>query len=150
MKRIKLDESLLELDPKEVVDINDNSLMIFDDVDSMGDINLPIMRKINAIRKYIMELGRAKNVSIIIASHDITHIGINRDFSRKVMNEMHDITFFNKTANVHQLSHCLTKYFGMKQNEIDSLRTYPRSRWTCVSKHFPRYILREKDCIMNC
>lgn len=150
IKRIILDETLLDIDPKNVVDANDNSLMIFDDVDSMAEINPAIMRKINAVRKYIMELGRAANVSIIIASHDINHIGMNRDFSRKVMNEMHDMTFFNKTADPHQLEYCLTKYFKMTPNDIRILKNYKRSRWTTISKQYPKYILREKDCVMNC
>lgn len=150
IKRIKLDEELLEQDPKEVVDMNGNSLMIFDDVDAMADINTTMMKKINAIRKYIMEVGRAANVSIINCSHDICHIGVNRDFSRKMMNEMTSMTFFNKTANDHQLKYCLEKYFSMNPKDINSLKDYKRTRWTRMNRHYPKYILREKDCVMNC
>jgi adenylate kinase family enzyme len=150
MTRIVLDETLLETDPKEVVDINGDSLMVFDDVDAMADINPTMMKKINAIRKYIMEVGRAANVSIINCSHDINHIGVNRDFSRKMMNEMTSLTFFNKTANIHQLEYCLKKYFSMDPEEIKSLRNYKRTRWTRMNRHYPKYILREKDCVMNC
>lgn len=149
MVRIKLDDRLLELDPKELVDVSSNSLFIFDDVDAMADINVNLMRKINAIRKYIMEVGRSQNVSLIICSHDVNHISVNRDFSRKIMNELTELCFFNKSCNRHQLPYCLKTYFQLKPDRIENLIEH-NTRWTSISSNHPQYILRQKDCVMNC
>src|SRR5947209_833054 len=66
MKRIKLDEQILEVE-YEIKDLS-NSLCIFDDTDTLGK---DISAKVQKIRDDLLECGRSYGIYLCCVSHQI-------------------------------------------------------------------------------
>lgn len=145
IKRVAIDESLID-DP---IDHNDfkNCLVIFDDVDTFH--NDKLMKAINSLRDQILQLGRHNNISIINCSHNVNNTGAAAKFNRIIMNELHCLVFFNKSANYHQIKYCLKKYFGFQDKQIEKLIKNKNTRWTCISSNHPQYIVTENLCVLT-
>lgn len=134
---IKADESLLEdgIDTKEL----SNSLVIYDDIDTVNDKNLYKMLTANMID--ILETGRHRNTSVVITSHLIN--GNDRAKTRSVLNESHKIVIYPKTTSWHSVKYFLKNYVGIEDKEMLEYIKGLKSRWVLVHKNHPQYILHE-------
>lgn len=140
IRRILIDESLVT-EPIDIVNEMKNCLVIFDDVDTYADIT--VMKAIDNIRDQILQLGRHNNISICNISHNVNNTGIGSKFTRIVLNELHNLVFFNRSCNIHQTKYCLKKYFGFSDKQINNLVSNKKTRWTQVNTEHPQYILTE-------
>lgn len=139
--RMKLDENIL-IDPIDPVKELENSLLIFDDVDTLES---KLMRdELFRLRNDILEIGRAKNTYIITTSHIIA----NYSQTRTVLNEADNITIFPQHTIENQMIRLLDKYCGFTKEQIEKIKNL-QSRWVSIYKKHPKYILYEKGIILK-
>ena len=146
---LKEDPSLDKLKPKRIVIDDDlvnepfgaedfeNSLVIFDDIDVIS--NKAHREAVFKVLNEILEIGRHNNVSCIITNHLPTG---GKD-TRRVLNESHYIVYFPHSGSKKQINYLLTEYIGLDRHEITAIKK-SKSRWACVSKNYPMYVLTEK------
>lgn len=136
--RIKLDESLIA-DPIEVDDIEEDSIVLFDDIDSISDKKIQLV--INKLKEQILNLGRHRNIRIICTNHLLNPN--ERCASRTLLNEANTITFFPQSGSAYQITYCLKRYLGFSNKMITQILALP-SRWVTVFKTYPQIILSDK------
>lgn len=143
--RIPIDESLVD-DPIDVInDIEEWSLVLFDDIDTISDKK--IMDALNNIKSQILEIGRHKNIYCIVTSHLIS--GSNRAATRTMMNEMTNLVIFPKGGgSVYQQRYTLKNYLGFNNKEVDKIINADDTRWVLICKNYPQYILTQKICYL--
>lgn len=139
---IKANESLLEdgIDTKEL----SNSLVIYDDVDTVPNKDLYKMLTANIID--ILETGRHRNTSVIITSHLIN--GNDRAKTKSIMNESHKIVIYPKTTSWHSIKYFLKNYIGIDDKDVYDYVKNLKSRWVCIHKNHPQYILHENGAMI--
>lgn len=137
--RIMLNEEIVEnpIKPDEVKD----SLCIFDDIDSIQ--NKKVSGSVCAFRDALLKRGRHENVNVVITGHQIT----NYKDTRTILNECNYVCFFPKSGSTHGIKYMLKTYMGMNNNQINRIFDLP-SRWVCVHKNFPLFVLYEKGCYL--
>jgi hypothetical protein len=137
LKRIKLNETFLNSDiPKDV--FND-TLIIFDDCDVIS--NKQLKNKVDAISNMLLETGRHMHTTILYTNH----IANDRNKTKKILNEMHSLTFF-KNLGSSQLNYLLNSSFGFSKKEINNIRkNFNDSRWCTIFKTFPFVCMFEKS-----
>lgn len=136
-KRIELNDELAA-NPLQLEECTEDSLVIFDDVDTISNTKLLI--SVLNFQSQIMELGRHKNVKCIITSHLIN--GNQRKQCRTIMNEMHTLTVFPQGGAVHQIRYVLDKYFGLTYKQVTKILKMD-SRWVTIHKNHPQIIVTE-------
>src|SRR5208337_3313732 len=104
---VLLSETLIK-NPLQIEEVQDNSLIVFDDIDTIS--NPELLDSLINFQAQLMEIGRHKNIKVFITSHLAN--GIKMKQGRIIMNEMQSFTFFPGSGSFHQIKHCLTKYFG--------------------------------------
>lgn len=144
--RIPIDQQLVT-DPINVLeDIDEKSLVIFDDTDTITDKN--ILKAVNNIKMQILEIGRHRNIYCIVTSHLINTN--DRAGTRTMMNEMHNLVIFPKGGgSVYQQRYCLKNYLGFNNKQINEILNTSDSRWVWISKNYPQYVLTQKRCNIN-
>lgn len=141
IQRIILDDTFGDED-SEAIEAKDmsNCLAVFDDVDTIND---PIiLKKIIKLRDDLLEVGRKFNVYMCMTSHMLC------DYrkTRILLNECtHNVCFKNSNTN-HQ-KRFMKEYVGMSKDDIDKALSLP-SRWICISKAFPSYLLYDTGCYL--
>jgi hypothetical protein len=133
--RIDIDDTLIT-EPIEIEDIQEDSVILFDDCDAIRDKK--IMEAINTIRQQILEMGRHSNIQVIITSHLIN--GTDKNATRIVLNEMHSLTIFPNSGSIYQIKYVLKNYFGLSAKQITALLTI-KSRWITILKTYPQSII---------
>ena len=141
--RIPINNELIT-DPIDVLnDIEEWSLVIFDDIDTILDKNL--LKTVNNIKMQILETGRHRNIYCIVTSHLINTS--DRNGTRTMMNEMHNLVIFPKGGgSVYQQKYCLKNYLGFNNKQVDEILNTNDSRWVWISKNYPQYVLTQKKC----
>jgi hypothetical protein len=141
--RIKIDDSLVH-DPIDITkEIQDGSLIIFDDIDTIQD-----KKQRDAVYKLlndVLEIGRHINCYCIVTNHLINPS--DRKFGRCILNECSSISFFPKSGNAHQISYVLKNYLGFSTKQIKKVMKLP-SRWVTVFKNYPTCVLYEQGCFI--
>lgn len=145
--RIPLDISLLldiangiaihdENDPERISDC----LFILDDIDAIN--NKDVATALNSLITALLELGRHGNISGILTAH--LPIG-GRDLARArtMMNESSRCVIFPSAGSQHLLKRLLTTYIGFDNLQVFEIMNL-KSRWVCIHKSRPQYILHEK------
>ncbi len=139
--RITISEELVE-NPIELDEVIEGSIVLFDDIDVVS--NKEIQKSVNKIKDQILQLGRHKNIKIIITSHLVN--GNDRNTTRVIMSEMQSFTFFPKSGSIFQIKYCLKQYFGMSATQITKVLKLD-SRWVTITKVYPQVIISEHECI---
>jgi hypothetical protein len=139
IKKVKLTDDFLNTN----FDVEDfaNSLVIFDDVDTIRDNQLK--KKVYQILNMLLETGRHSKSSIIYTSH----LACKGRESQTILNEAHSVTIFCKTMGERNLKYLLENYFGLSRKEIDNLKSIP-SRWVTILRSYPTIAITEKSCFI--
>lgn len=130
--RIKIDRGLID-DPIDLAEL-ENSLVIFDDIDQIGDKKL--QNAVHNLRDRILEVGRSKNISICTVAHQIT----NYKASRICLNEADYVIFFPKSGSKYQVSYFLKNYAGMSKDDINKVFNL-KTRWCILKKSYPMAVI---------
>jgi len=114
-----------------------DSLVIFDDVDSIHDKQLK--KAVWAVMSNILTMGRHHNISAIITYHVAT-AGAE---TKLVLNESQSITLFPNSMGGRSLKYLLDSYLGLDKKQIKKIKSLD-SRWVTILKTYPKMVLYEK------
>lgn len=143
--RVVLDQRIVE-EPIEIldeIDPDEGALFIFDDTDTINDKN--ILQQINNLKRDIMEVGRHNNIYSIQTSHLIN--GTSKNDTRYILNELSKMIIFPGSGGYKQQRYVLENYWGLNKKQIEKLLS-TNSRWLCISKNYPQYVLTETECYL--
>lgn len=134
--RIMINENLIDdpISPSEL----ENSITLFDDIDSIQ--NNQLRENIVSLRNVLLETGRHKNISVLTTSHQIC----NYQKTRIIFLEAYKIVLFPKAGAINQIKRVLEVYCGIDKKSINKiLGKSKNSRWICIYKRFPLFVLYE-------
>ena len=136
IKRIPLSYDLVD----SPIDINSckNSLIIFDDIDSISKKDEEIRQAVFDLLNNILQIGRSYKVSCIITNH----LPNTRDMKIAIY-EAHSIIWFNGNGTKRAVNYLLQEYVGMDRKEIEKTKKLD-SRYIFVYKNYPNYIVSAK------
>lgn len=135
LKKIKINKPEFLDGPIPLEEFKD-SLVIFDDVDSIADKS--IKKKVWEVMSDILTQGRHYNVSAIITYHVATS---GRD-TKLILNESQSITIFPAASGGRTLKYLLNDYLGLDKKQIEVVKKLD-SRWVTVVKSYPKVVLYE-------
>lgn len=141
--KIPINKQLVE-DPIDTLTDMENSLVIFDDIDTVTDKSQALA--LTHIINEILELGRHKNISVCITSHLINPQDKKR--GRTILNEAHRVVIFPRSTTHHNVKYFLQEYIGVRDKDVLVKIMETKSRWICIHKVFPMYILSQKSAVM--
>lgn len=139
IRRLRAD-SLLEHDFELGEMGMEGSLVIMDDLEALPK---DIDAKVQTMLELILCQGRHFNVSLLYSAHNLTN-GLR---TRTLLNESHTYVVFPHASSAMQLKYLLSRYAGLDNKEIAQLRHLP-SRWTCVGRRYPPYVLCESSAYL--
>jgi hypothetical protein len=134
-KRIKV-QSLVDSYPENLEDFRE-SLIIFDDFDTFDK---PYSVAVQKFIDDVASMGRHTITSMMCISHLIT----NFSKTRLILNEAHFYVVYPNGCSAKGLNLLLGTYAGLDKHEIDKIRKMD-SRWACVFKNYPPYIITERE-----
>jgi hypothetical protein len=137
LHRVKIDLKLVE-DPVDISEIEPDSLVIFDDIDTLPKM---LLKAIHGIIHKIGEIGRHTAISTVVISHLIN--GSDRAFTRGIHNESQYTVLYPRGCSKYQLIYFLKNYIGLSANEAKKVCSLP-SRHVMVSKSYPPYLQTDK------
>jgi len=138
LEEIVVDQSIIGED-LGIHDFKD-TLVIFDDMDNLQDKD--VINYIHKLLNDLMACGRKQNIYVMY----ITHIFRNRQKTQVALNEANKIVFFNGMGDRQNVG-VLKEYAQMNKDEIERLTTLP-SRWCCLERKRPRYVVHEKGIFL--
>lgn len=138
-KRIVIDEGLIH-DPIELEEVTENSIVLFDDIDTIS--NKKVKDSVNNTKMQILEMGRHMNIKIIVTSHLIN----KGNETKTIMNEMQSLTVFPQAGGVAQIKYVLKQYFGLSTTQINRV-VKMKTRWVTITKTYPQVIFSEHEAI---
>jgi Cdc6-like AAA superfamily ATPase len=141
--QIDVDRSIVEHPIDITTEIEENSLILFDDVGTIHDKDVRI--EVEKLMADIMEVGRKLRIWIIITSHLI--IPNEKKFARTVLNEAQKLVVFPKSGGIQQIRYTLKTYLGYDTKQIAQFLDTD-SRWLLFSKTYPQYVLSDDEIIL--
>ena len=137
LTRLKIDERLID-EPINILEmVDENTLLIFDDVDSLPK---KLLDAVMAIIYDLAEVGRSYKIYGIITSHLVN--SNNKRFSRIILNEAHFVTFF-KNTNERGNRYFLKEYVGYDDNQIDEVLDADNTRAITIHRFYPNYVMTD-------
>ena len=133
--RIMIDEEMLE-EPINLDELK-NSLVIFDDIDTIMDKDLN--KEIHRLRDDVLECGRSYGISICSSSHQTT----NWSKTRNTLLESNSKTIFPKSGAQYSYTRLLKEYNGLNPTQIKKILNLP-SRWVTILCNYPTTVLYDK------
>jgi len=106
LSRLTIDQELVD-NPIDCVKELANTLVIFDDVDTIKDKALK--QALIHLQDDILQVGRHSNTTIIISSH----LATNYKDTKIVLAESHKIVVFPEASSAYSMRYLLTKYIGL-------------------------------------
>ncbi len=138
LHRVTIDEGLIE-EPIDITEeVEPNSIILFDDIDTIQNKKLQLA--VNKLKQDILEIGRHMAIACVITSHLINPN--ERAAARTLLNEMQTLTVFPKSGSAYQIKYALKQYFGLSPKQIDQILAIP-SRWVTLFKNYPQIVLSE-------
>jgi hypothetical protein len=140
LKKIKtFSEEFMTL-PFILEDFKD-SLVIFDDIDSIADKQLKA--KMFYCINEVLTKGRHTNTSCIVTMHVAT---AGHD-TKLILNESNSITIFPASCGGKTLKYLLDGYLGLSKDEIKRVKQLD-SRAVTILKTYPKVVLSEKEAFI--
>ncbi len=136
--RIKIDDKLINAPIDILSECSENTLLIFDDIDSLDKKYWDVIAK---MMYDLLEVGRSYKLYGIMTSHLIN--SNNKKFSRIILNESHYVVFFPKT-NIKGNIYFLQNYVGMEKDSIKQLLNKP-TRALLVHRFYPNFFMTKHE-----
>jgi len=127
--------SLVDIINKDKLELFKNSLVIFDDTDSLPEETKKIVCE---IRDDLLETGRESKISIIVTSHILA----NYYNTRTIINEATGFVFFPAKGAKDQIKAFLKNRLNLSKEQIPEAMNLTK-RWIYIYKDWPRYIIYE-------
>ena len=135
----KIDEQILS-DPLELEEFHDK-LVILDDIEAFGDKH--ITKELETFTNKLVNTGRHKNIDVIICRQKLMAGHKTSD----LLNGVHQIIAFPKTASRFQLMNYLDRYLHLPKKTIKRIMEVP-SRWVLINTSNPVYVLHAKGAFI--
>jgi hypothetical protein len=135
MTKIQFDDTW-EDDPIELADLDEGSLVVFDDADRIA--NKKIKDNVEHLRNEILEEGRHKGIFAIITSHK----GTDGKNTKIILNETSKVIVYPRTMVKRHLYYILEQYYNLSKKQIKKIEEL-NSRWVLVNRDFPQYVMYE-------
>jgi hypothetical protein len=144
LDRMVLDEDFLEQCPIDAKKKLNNSICIFDDIDTLTDKK--VKQEVTSLRNDVIKAGRdqegeGNDIYCLITNHQVTDFQNTRD----CLNEATNLVMFPKSGSMYGITRCLQHYCGMNKKQIEKA-THLNSRWINVYRRAPNYVMGEHDC----
>lgn len=139
-KPIRVDINKLKL-RNNTLDILENSLVIFDDVDQI--LEKDNIKKIQKLINEILCNGAHFNIGIIVTNHLLS----DYKNTRCILNECSSITIFPKSGCAHHLDYLLKNYIGFDSKQINEIKDLD-SRWVTIFKNYPQIVLYQNGAFL--
>lgn len=134
--RIKLNENLHN-DPISINEFPENSLVLFDDIDTLK--NKKVKEAVLELRDRLLEEGRHKSIFVISITHNPT---MGKQTKHSLL-ESSSIVLFPMGGDAFHMKRVLKEYCGYNPKNIDTILNL-KSRWIQCHKRYPKFILHEK------
>lgn len=112
-----------------------NSLVIFDDIEAI--LSADVKYRVTQIMNMLLTSGRHEKVSMAVSMHQSN----NWNQTKLILNESTHAIFF-PGSNFAAIQKYLRNNLGLIRAQIDKVKSL-KSRWVCVSKAYPMYVLYE-------
>jgi hypothetical protein len=132
---VRIDLDKLVANPPENLDEMENCMVVFDDYDTF---TAPYVKVVLKLIDDIATMGRHSNTTMLCLSHYLSNYAKTRLL---LCEATHFVLYPSATGN-HALSYLLQTYLGFDKEETAQLRRI-RSRWICIHKNFPQWVVSE-------
>lgn len=152
--RIKFDKQLDKFKPErpdlqDILEYPDdfsgenleNSIVIFDDIDSIRDKH--IKEAVYNLQSDLLVCGRHFNITVLCTSHQI----MNQNESKRCINESNSVVLFPKSGATMQIKNFLKLYCGFDKHIITKIMKL-KSRWVTIRKVYPMCIIHENGAFL--
>ena len=132
-----------QLDILKEIDIETlkDSLVIFDDCEGYDKSITNEQIEISRIQDNISQIARDRRIFCIVT----THLACKGNKTKIILNECHKIISFPGRVPYRSFKYLMGEYGGLDGKEIKRMWKIP-SRWVCINKENPRYVLFEEGC----
>lgn len=130
--RILINEELLD-DPIQVEELK-NSLIVFDDIDSIT--NKELKKQIETLRDTILKRGRHFNEYCLTSNHQCTEFFKTRE----ILSSANKVFVYPQSGSSYSIKYMLNKYIGLSKEQIQKIFDL-KSRWVCICKVAPMWIM---------
>lgn len=138
LKRIKIDEDILEFDLDENLDDFSKSIVVFDDIDTISDQK--IYKKIKQLQASMIEVGRHNNIHTLSVSHQL----MNGTHTKALILESTAVVIFLGSAKYQQQRY-YKQYEGFSK-ELIKIINESRSRYLIINNlTYPKTLIFEHD-----
>ena len=134
--KYKIERADIEDIPETTVDDLQDSLVIFDDLDTVPDPNL--MAHISRLRNSCIQIGRHKGVYSIFCGHTI----FDGRATGKMLRECSYVALFPQAGNKRHIHVYLADHAGLDKEQEKKVLAL-KSRWILVSSFAPIHIIHE-------
>jgi DNA replication protein DnaC len=134
LKVLKVNLLKMEEDGISVDEIKPDSLVVFDDIDTITNKN--ILNNVQNLMNQILETGRHNNIYCIITSHLIN----DYKRTRTIMNELNRVVLFPCGSSKSNIEYFCKKYLGFSKDQINDIHKL-KSRHVVISNTVPQYVL---------
>ena len=136
LKRIMLNNELIDnpIQPKEL----ENSICIFDDIDSISDKKLKTV--VETLLDSLLKRGRHEGIEIICTSHLLT----DYKRTRVILSEVSFITLFCRSGSSNSIQYLLSKYVGLSKKQISDIFNI-NARSVTIFNHYPKMVISDKE-----
>lgn len=136
VSRVALDEELVE-DPIDPMEEFGNTCCIFDDIDTVTPT--AVKKAVQHLRDEILEVGRSERIYTVSTAHNLC----NSKATKMLLLESTAVCMFPRSSDQYHMKYFLRMYAGCNKAAIDKIMRLP-SRWVCVYRCMPNYVLHEK------
>lgn len=137
LTKVPIDDDYLKL-PMKIESIQPNTLCIFDDVEQITNDN--VLNAIHKLQIEILELGRHKNIKIIITNHKLNNK--SRNHTQTILTECQSFTFFPQAGIAKGAKTFLKDYLDCDLKTTRAILNID-SRWITLLTQYPQIILSE-------
>ena len=137
IRRVKITDDLIKNPVNVTTDFLPNSLVIFDDIDSLEKHYYEVIARMILD---ILEVGRSYKIYCIVINHLLNPN--NRKLGRVLHNESHYIVIFNKD-NIRAQRYFLNNYMGYDKQITDEIINAKDTRSITIYRHYPNFILTD-------
>jgi hypothetical protein len=135
----KIDDNILD-DPLTLDEFHDK-LVILDDIEAFGDKH--ITKELEIFTNKLVNTGRHHNIDVIVCRQKLM-AGVK---TSDILNGIHQIICFPKTASRFQLQNYLDRYLHLPKDIIKKILSV-KSRWVLINTSNPVYVLHQKGAFL--
>jgi len=118
-----------------------NTLVIFDDIDSISEKKNKVI--IYGLLNKMLRTGRHYGISVAYVGHELY---ANHDL-KCILNESHVIVWFPKHLNYKKLRYLLEEYFGLNRQQVEKIRAI-KDRSVAYIKGSDKLIVSERQAFI--